>query len=398
MAFDFVDWLVSGSLNYITSKAGSIFDSKDIKSKLAKEVDKWARNLPGHCKLVSVAMYLNPDDSLTGDNSSLRTIGQIIDNGELPGEQLIFAALYERWLQCRMLPNKQPFFNLEEAEAQGHLRMLAVDLNGVLLQETKLFNRFVQQNLGGISNNTEDIKMRLEILERLIKESENKQKPLPKIYRSIPKCELIIPSEREIQKLVTIAFLKIALFQNFRNSKYKKFTCLLNYSEDLFENGDKEPNPGITLTTGEVTFLGNCKKLVNLFCNRDERFGEIVEEYHDNDEYNSITIKLQLLKIPGLTPYEIEVDGQNKTYTIKPLPHGTLDYEHLHSLNAVLPFVAAMTRPGLHIIEFDKLKEYPEVLKLVHKAIVEDSIDLSLIEVNVDDFDDWTYKYTIEKK
>jgi hypothetical protein len=397
MAFDFVDWLVSGSFTYITSKAGSIFDSKDIQSKLNKEVDKWTRNLPGYCKLVSVAMYLNTDDPLHDDKSSLRIIGQTIDKGELPDEQLIFAALYERWRQCQRISNKQPFFNLEDAEAKEHLMDLAVNLNGVLIQEAKLFNRFVQQNLGGIMNNTEDIKVRLEILERLIKESENKQKPEPKVFRSIPKCEMIIPAEPEIQKPVTISFLKIPLFQNFRDIKYKKFTCLLNYSEDLFENGDKEPNPGITLTTGEVTFLGSCIKLVSLFCNRDERFGEIVEEYYNNDEYNSINLKLQLLKAPGLIPYEVEVDGQNKTYTIKPVPHGTLDYENLHSLNAVLPFVAAMTRPGIHIIEFDKLEKYPAVLKLVHKAIIEDSIDLSLIEVNVEDFDDWNYKYTIEK-
>lgn len=398
MAFSFLDWLIGQSLDLAVSKTNTLIQWKELKSKLDKEIDLWATQLPKHCELVSIAMYLDIS-SKDDTNKSLKILGRQIDSGLLPTENLILDALLEQWHICKSYTATQPFFLIDVDEAVIHLAQLSARLSGILLQEELLFKRFVQQHLAENKNDTEEIKGKLKIIEELIKKL-NSQHPVSnshKIFRPIPKCDILLHSDKEYQKYLTIAFLKIALYQSFKAVKYKKFTCLFNYSDDLFQSSDGTRNPGISLWSGEVIFLGNCQKLVELFCNSQDRFTEILEQYYGDPEFNEINLKIQFLSVQGLIPYEIEIDGQNGRYNISLLSFKGIDYQRLHSLNTVLPFIASMTEPRIQVIDYDRIAMNSAMLNLVYKALIDDEIDLSLLEVNVDNFDDWNYHYTIEK-
>lgn len=392
MAFSIVEWLLSESLNFAKSKILSFVELESLNNRLDWEIDNWAKELPQKYQLVSVAMYLG----INSKGPYLEQIGQKIDNQELPNEQLLFNALYERWENCRSKSNLQPFFSMSREDATVHLTKLAKRLNIILIQEEILFKRFIQMHLSEIKNDTDDIKAQLAKLEYLIRNGEFKVSQLNNVYRPLPKCHVLIHTDPAIQKYLTLSFFKIALFENFRSVKYKKFTCLFIFSEDLFENENGLSNPGLSLISGEVTFLGSCQKLVDLFCNNHNRFIEILEFYNNNDEYNAFNLNLKFFQTAGVIPFSIEIDGQNKTYRVNPILFKGIDYDNLSSLNAILPFLASMTEPRIQAIDLDKLSKSPAALKVVYKAINDNTIDFAPIKVNVDNFDDWDYEYNVQ--
>jgi hypothetical protein len=129
--------------------------------------------------------------------------------------------------------------------------------------------------------------------------------------------------------------------------------------------------------------------------NNRKKFGEEVEKYMSISDFDQIKIKVQLVPSKLLTAYTFEIDNQLGTYSIKPIFDHTLDYEKLCSLNAMWPFIASTNSSIFHVLDFDKLAENSAILKFIYYLIDKDTLNLSLIKINVDDFDDWDFEYVV---
>jgi hypothetical protein len=236
----------------------------------------------------------------------------------------------------------------------------------------------------------------LKLLQQFILNHIGDAKTKKKEYRNIPNCEILLPPlGLELQKHLTAFILKTAAIQNFAETEYKNFTCLLNYSSSFTQFSDGTSGLGFSIICGEVKFLGSCTRLVKMLQNNRGKFYKLYEQSLTDPNFGQINFRIELLPAEGLTAYEFEIDGQTGFYNLRPCKLKPLNYEKLDSLNAVLPFIASTTKFGINIIELDKLNNYPAFTKFVYSMIYEDKFTPSDIKVNVNDFDDWDYAYNI---
>lgn len=239
-----------------------------------------------------------------------------------------------------------------------------------------------------------EIKEKLAFLEKLLLAQNVTLLDKKKEYRDIPYCEILLPpGDFEAQKFLIVFILKAAAYQSFDDVKYKKFTCLLNFSHSFTQFGDGNSGPGFSMISGEVIFLGNCNRLVKMLKNNSDKFWKVFEQLREDPVYNKINFRLELLPAEGLIAYEFEIDGQTGFYNLRSIKHRQIDYEKLDSLNAVLPFIASTTKFGIHIIDFDRIKNFPAFTKFVYSSIQEDAFIPSNLKVNINNFDDWDYDY-----
>jgi len=231
-------------------------------------------------------------------------------------------------------------------------------------------------------------------LELLIAKFEPQNLKAKKQYRDIPYTDILIPKmELKAQQTLTAIMMRIALFQTFARTKYKKFTCLFNFSASYTQFGDGTSAPGFEIICGEVQFLANCTRLIKLLQYEPDRFWEQFDHYKEDKDFSYIKFRMELLPVEGLTCYDIEVDVQTGHYEIKVKAYEGLEYHKLDSLSAILPFIAHSTKPTINIIEFDKIEKHSAFMKLLHHMLRENSFKRSLLKVNVDDFDDWDFEY-----
>lgn len=273
-----------------------------------------------------------------------------------------------------------------------------MDIQAEIAQFPSIRNRYypaLEENFTGHLETTMELKKQLARLEELLKSQNATSVTRKKEYRTIPNCEILLPPvDLQSQKFLVAIITKIAAYQTFGDIEYKKFICLLNFSRFYTQFGDGTSGPGFAIISGEVKFLGNCGRLVKMLQNDSEQFWQLYDKLKEDPRFKQINFRMELLPVEGLTAYEFEIDGQTGSYLFKPTEIKPLDYERLDSLNAVLPFVAATTKPWIQLIEFDKLQRFPAFTRLIHALIIEGSFKLSAVRVNVNDFDDWDYFYT----
>lgn len=234
-------------------------------------------------------------------------------------------------------------------------------------------------------------------LESLISKLDGKKSAVKTIYRNIPHCEILLPSldsNYNLQKQLLATIMKISLFETYCETKYKKFGCLIHFTMDYTQFTDDSSAPGFQIISGEVVFLANFSRLAKGLQNNSDYFWDVMEKYQSNVLFKKIRFRMELLASEGLIAYEFEVDGQTESYNIKQKKYYDLDYGNLGSLNAVMPFIAKNTQPGLCILNIDKIQKNVAFMKLYHHFLNEDSFSPSLLKINVDDFDDWDYEYT----
>lgn len=248
----------------------------------------------------------------------------------------------------------------------------------------------------GIQN---EIKEKLIFLEKLIQEQIIKAQPQKKVFRSIPDCEILLPTmDLDGQKFLIAFIIKVAAIQTFKHFTYKKFTCIINFSHTYTQFDDGTEGPGFSIFCGEVVFLGNVSKLMKIFQNNREKFWNLYEHFEQDDFYNAINFRMVLIPDEGLTSYDFELDEQTGRYQLAPVYSVELDYDKLNSLNAVLPFIGSTTRFGIKVIEFDRLKGFAAITKFIYCMLYENSFKLSNILVNAHDFDDWDFAYKIKER
>ncbi|WP_316835029.1 hypothetical protein [Pedobacter nutrimenti] len=257
----------------------------------------------------------------------------------------------------------------------------------------KYFPALKENNL--IDDNiSSEIKDRLAHLEKLLLAQNATVLSKKKEYRNIPSCEILLPPvDLEAQKLLMVFILKTAAYQSFADVQYRKFICLLNFSHSFTQFSDGNSGPGFSIISGEVIFLGNCTRLVKMLQNNGEKFWHLFEQFQEDSAYNKINFRMELIPTEGLISYEFEIDGQTRFYNLRNVEPGPLDYEKLDSLNAVLPFIASTTKGAIHLIDLDKIKNYPAFTKFIYSSILEDAFKPSHLKVNINDFDDWDYYY-----
>ncbi|MFX1707171.1 hypothetical protein PV783_24600 [Chitinophaga sp. CC14] len=252
----------------------------------------------------------------------------------------------------------------------------------------------LKENILSDNSLSSEIKDRLARLEKLLLAQSATAPNTKTEYRNIPYCEILLPPvDLEAQKLLMVFILKTAAYQAFADIKYKKFTCLLNFSHSFTQFGDGTSGPGFSIISGEVIFLGNCTRLIKMLQNNNEKFWQVFEQFREDPAYNKINFRMALLPAEGLTSYEFEIDGQTGFYNLRNVEPGPLDYEKLDSLNAVLPFIASTTKWGIQVIDLDKIKNYPAFTKFIYSSSHEDGFKPSYLKVNVNNFDDWDYYY-----
>lgn len=396
MNFNFLDWFIGDSLGRIASGVYSA-NWKTLKHKFDNEIDKWAAELPKGCRLVSISMYLNINAKYYSDSKALKAISTKINSGQIPSKQMIFEALSERWVFCGKNQYSQEFFRASEEQADIHLQILSDRLLKVLLAEKDFFQSFVHEKLLEINDYARTIKQQLDSLSERINHSEKNRLPVKRNLRDLPICHIPVLPDEDSRATLLNGLLRMSLFEVFRNVKYRKFTCIFDCQEELF-NEDGKSIPGLSLVSGEVTFLGTCRKLVNQYCFHKKDLIQEMERMYKDPEFNSFTASFEYGLYPKLVPYDIEIDGQNKTFSIRLSKKSLeLDYNNLHSLNSVLPFIAGLSMLKLHVVDHDKIQHFPPIMKLIYKTIHDSSIDLKPLQVNVDDFDDWDYNYSIQK-
>ena len=255
----------------------------------------------------------------------------------------------------------------------------------------KYFPHLHQANLqeAEISKKLKKIKKLLSMLE-VKKSTEKKQ------YRDIPQCEILLPEAPEnIQKMLIASIIKVSLYETFSKTSYKKFGCLINFSATYTQFSDGSSGPGLQLISGEVIFLGHCSRLVKELQYNPENFWSRMDSYDNNLHFKNIKFRMELLRMEGLNSYEFEIDGQTASYNINAKEYEDLDYEKLNSLSAVMPFIAQITKPGINIIDIDKIKNHAPFMKLFYHFLNRDSFKPKLLKINVDDFDDWDYEYNL---
>lgn len=249
-----------------------------------------------------------------------------------------------------------------------------------------------------IENDNIDIVRRLHEIEKLLSQHMVNNSNGKKQYRTLPNCAILLPDvEIEYLKFLIGTILKIALYRVFSNTKYLEFTCLFNYSNSYTCYEDGSSSSGFDIISGQVTFLGECNRLVKTFQHNSEKFWQIIEEYEANDSYKNIKLLMTFLPNEGLTAYKFKIDGQTGSYEIKPQFFEKLDYDNLANFSDVLPFIASTTELAFHVLDFDQIAKYPAFMKFVYNALIDDSFKVQLLKVNVNDFEDWDYDYKIRK-
>jgi hypothetical protein len=235
---------------------------------------------------------------------------------------------------------------------------------------------------------------KIERLESLISKLENQNASIKKQYRDIPYCEILLPAMPQdfLRNLIAI-IMKISLYETFAQTKYRKFRCLFNFSLSHTQFGDGSSGPGYEIISGEVIFLANCSRLVKELQNDQDQFWNRFEEYNADPDFNKVRFRMEILPTEGLKVYDFEIDGQTGHYNIKVKNYEGIEYDKLDSLSAILPFIAQSTKPGINIIDFDKIKTHSASMKLFNHFLIEDSFKRNLLKINVDDFDDWDYEY-----
>jgi hypothetical protein len=249
-------------------------------------------------------------------------------------------------------------------------------------------------NYDGIQN---EIKEQLIILEKLIREQIASAPPQKKEYRSVPHCEILPPlMDLDSQKFLIAFIIKAAAIQSFKHVTYKKFTCIIDFSNTYTQFEDGTKGPGFSIFCGEVVFLGNVIKLMKIFQNNLEKFSNLYEHYELDDYFNSINFRMVLIPQEGLRSYEFEFDEQTGSFQLTPANNEELDYDKLNSLNAVLPFICSTTRFGIKVIELDNLEGFAAITKFIYSMLYENTFKFSNFLVNVHDFDDWDYAYKVK--
>lgn len=234
----------------------------------------------------------------------------------------------------------------------------------------------------------------LKKLEELLSKNSGRNDSIQKQYRDIPTCDVILPAlPDDLQKVLIANIIKMALYDTFATTVYKKFSCLINFSLTYTQFSDGTSGPGFQIISGEVIFLSKCNRLVKELQNNSERFWERVEQFENNPDFKNIRFRMELHRIKGLTSYEFEIDGQTDSYSIKAKHYDNLDYDKLGSLSAVLPFIAVTTKPVINIIDLDKIESHPAFMKLFYHLLNENSFKPNLLKININDFDDWDYEY-----
>lgn len=155
---------------------------------------------------------------------------------------------------------------------------------------------------------------KLEILiEKLELEKQNPQ--IKKTYRSIPNCDIILPNlDHEPRKILIATIIKLALYQTFKDVKYKKFGGLLHFDNSYTEFSDGTSGPGFKIISGEVVFLANCSKLIISLQDNPSDFWNQIDHYKDDECLKKIRFRMELLPRDGLTAYEFEIDNQIDNY------------------------------------------------------------------------------------
>lgn len=398
----FLEWFVTYALNFSLDE----FRRNSLQNKLDHTVDKWCKSLPNDCQLVSVAIYFNVSSSNNDGNLiALKKIGDSLDKSILPSRQLIFDALYERWTICRKNNAMQPFFTISIKQAEPFLRTLAEDIETVLLQETNLFNRFMHDEVLKMRQAAEEQKQETDLLRQQIKalhkaiERNNKlHNNSGKVFRPIPYCVLPFYKDIERRNYVLLGIFKIALFKTFKDTSYKKFTCLIHVDPTFYQYDSGKVEPGITLICGEVEFLANCIRMADLFFDKPEEYCKEIDKYFLDPEFAQFNLKFALGSFEHYIPYEIEVDGVTKKYLMtlgdldKPLP-----LAQVTSLNAALFVISYILTLPIVVLDFDKFMNNNAMLKFICSAF-DNEVRLSNIRVNVDNYDDWDYEYDISMK
>lgn len=235
---------------------------------------------------------------------------------------------------------------------------------------------------------------KIEKLEKMILKNNIVNLPVKKQFRNIPHCEVLFPIlPDDLQKLLIQTMLKIALYETFKETVYKKFSSLIYFSKTYTQFSDGSEGPGFQIISGEVVFLSKCSSLVKELQNNSPKFWERIEKYENDLNFRNTKFRMELLGSEDLNAYEFEIDGQTQSYNIRALQFENLDYDNLSSLSAVLPFIARMTKPAINIIELDKIKSNSAFMKLFYHYLNENSFRPTLLKINVDDFDDWDYEY-----
>jgi hypothetical protein len=243
---------------------------------------------------------------------------------------------------------------------------------------------------------SKEIKDQLEVLEKLLSKQAETSPINNKVYRDIPECDILLPKmELESQKFLIAFILKTAAYQTFASVKYKKFNCLINFSSTYTQFHDGTSAPGFAIISGEVIFLGNCVRLVKMLQHNSKKFWNLYDELQSDSDFKRINFRMELIPSEDLRAYGFEVDGQTGFYNFKPLDNGALDYEQLNSLNSVIPFIASTTKFGIRVIDMDKIEGYPAFTKFLYCCLIEDKFNPSSLKVNVNDFDDWDFSYSI---